>query len=158
MKYCFICLFVYLFCACSVKNQNFSTQSVKTLIVSPMIKINDVGFLKKENNALNLELYKLGQAFFEIKIKDKICINFVCYDKKVFNQKFFKNEYYEDILSDILNANALWQGRNLQKINCGFKQNIKAKNYEIFYQVCDDKVSFFDKISGIKILLTAFRD
>lgn len=125
-----------------------------TLIVSPMIKIDDVAFLKKENNTLNLELYKLGQAFFEIKIKDKICINFVCYDKKVFNQKFFKNEYYEDILSDILNAKTLWQGRNLQKTNCGFKQDIKAKNYEIFYQVCDNKVSFFDNISGIKIILT----
>lgn len=42
------------------------------LIASPMIKINDTAFLKKENNALNLEVYKLGQAFFELKIKDKI--------------------------------------------------------------------------------------
>ncbi len=34
------------------------------LIASPMIKINDTAFFKKENNALNLEVYKLGQAFF----------------------------------------------------------------------------------------------
>ncbi|EAJ4767347.1 hypothetical protein D3583_09455, partial [Campylobacter jejuni] len=106
------------------------------------------------NNALNLEVYKLGQAFFELKIKDKICINAVCYDKKVFNQKFFKNVYYDDILSDILKANALWQGKNLEKTDCGFEQNLKAKNYEIFYQVCDNKVSFFDKISHTKIILT----
>ncbi|EAL4955133.1 hypothetical protein DPN02_06695, partial [Campylobacter jejuni] len=67
---------------------------------------------------------------------------------------FFKNVYYDDILSDILKANALWQGKNLEKIDCGFEQNLKAKNYEIFYQVCDNKVSFFDKISHTKIILT----
>lgn len=151
MKYCFALALAFFLCACSVKNQNFSSQSLMILIASPMIKINDAAFLKKENNALNLEVYKLGQAFFELKIKDKICINAVCYDKKVFNQKFFKNEYYEDILSDILNAKALWQGKNLQSTSCGFKQDLKAKNYAIFYQVCDDKISFFDRISRIKI-------
>ncbi|EFU0585455.1 hypothetical protein TY756_001848, partial [Campylobacter jejuni] len=51
-------------------------------------------------------------------------------------------------------ANALWQGKNLEKTDCGFEQNLKAKNYEIFYQVCDNKVSFFDKISHTKIILT----
>ena len=154
MKHCLAPCFVFFLCACGVKNQNFSSQSLMVLIISPMIKVNDAAFLKKENNALNLEVYKLGQAFFELKIKDKICINAVCYDKKVFNQKFFKNVYYDDILSDILKANTLWQGRNLEKTDCGFEQNLKAKNYEIFYQVCDNKVSFFDKISHTKIILT----
>ncbi|MFK0442767.1 hypothetical protein ACISOS_08390, partial [Campylobacter jejuni] len=62
--------------------------------------------------------------------------------------------YYDDILSDILKANALWQGKNLEKADCGFEQNLQAKNYEIFYQVCDNKVRFFDKISHTKIILT----
>ncbi|AXP09468.1 hypothetical protein N4T57_06575 [Campylobacter hepaticus] len=154
MKYCFIAVLVFFIYGCSVKNQNASTQSLNTLIISPMVKIHDVAFLKKENHMLNLEVYKLGRAFFQIKIKDKICLNFICYDKEVFNQKFFKNIYYEDILKDILNKNVLWQGRNIEKTSCGFKQNLKSKNYEIFYQVCYDKVSFFDNISGIKIVLT----
>lgn len=46
--------------------------------------------------------------------------------------KIFKNVYYDDILNDILKANPLWQGRNLEKTDCGFEQNLKAKNYEIF--------------------------
>ncbi len=128
------------------------------LISSPAIKINDVAFLKRENQTLNLEVYNLGQAFFKLKIKDKICLNTVCYDKKVFNQKFLKNEYYEDILNDILNARTLWQGKNLEKTNCGFNQNLKAKNYEIFYQVCGGKLGFFDRISGIKIILNRLEE
>ncbi|EJA9299317.1 hypothetical protein MUK15_001030 [Campylobacter coli] len=154
MRKIFIFFLILFFSACALKNQDYSSQKMKVVFSTPTIKINDFGFLKKENNALNLEVYKLGQAFFELKIKDKICINAVCYDKKVFNQKFFKNVYYDDILSDILKANALWQGKNLEKTDCGFEQNLKAKNYEIFYQVCDNKVSFFDKISHTKIILT----
>lgn len=60
------------------------------LIASPMIKINDTAFLKKENNALNLEVYKLGQAFFELKIKDKICINVVVMINKCLIKNFLK--------------------------------------------------------------------
>ncbi|EOI3898455.1 TPA: hypothetical protein ACX8E9_001715, partial [Campylobacter jejuni] len=53
MKHCLALCFIFFLCACSVKNQNFSSQSLMVLIASPMIKINDAAFLKKENNALN---------------------------------------------------------------------------------------------------------
>ncbi|ECH5256970.1 hypothetical protein FPW35_03075 [Campylobacter coli] len=154
MRKIFIFFLILFFSACALKNQDYSSQKMKVVFSTPTIKINDFGFLKKENKALNLEVYKLGQAFFKLKIREDICLNSVCYSKMVFNQKFFKNVYYDDILSDILKANALWQGKNLEKTDCGFEQNLKAKNYEIFYQVCDNKVSFFDKISHTKIILT----
>lgn len=124
------------------------------LLNTPMIKINDAGFLKKESKALNLEIYKLGQAFFELKIRDNICLNAVCYDKITFNQKFLKNAYYDDILKDILEAKPLWNGKNIQKTQCGFIQKLSGVNYEIFYEICDNKISFFDKISRVKIVLT----
>ncbi|ECQ7377327.1 hypothetical protein F0F11_04560 [Campylobacter coli] len=158
MKHCLALCFIFFLCACSVKNQNFSSQSLMVLIASPMIKINDAAFLKKENNALNLEVYKLGQAFFKLKIREDICLNSVCYSKMVFNQKFFKNAYYEDILKDILEAKPLWNGKNMQKTQCGFNQNLNSANYEIFYEVCDNKISFVDRISRIKIVLMNFKD
>ncbi|EPV4111125.1 hypothetical protein ACV52Z_001985 [Campylobacter coli] len=158
MKHCLALCFIFFLCSCSVKNQNFSSQSLMVLIASPMIKINDAAFLKKENKALNLEVYKLGQAFFKLKIREDICLNSVCYSKMVFNQKFFKNAYYEDILKDILEAKPLWNGKNMQKTQCGFNQNLNSANYEIFYEVCDNKISFVDRISRIKIVLMNFKD
>ncbi|TKX32622.1 hypothetical protein [Campylobacter aviculae] len=155
MKKILILFFVLFFIsACSLKNQNNFNQSIAITINSPLIRMSDFGFLKKENQTLILEVYKMGQAFLNLKIKDKICLNAICYNKQVFNKKFFKNEYYDDILSDILNSKPLWQGRNLKQIACGFKQNLKTKNYEIFYEVCHNKVSFLDKVSRIKIVLT----
>ncbi|TKX31309.1 hypothetical protein [Campylobacter estrildidarum] len=146
-------LVLFFFNACTVKNQNYHSQSVSIIINSPFLKMRDFGFLKRQNQILILEVYRMGQAFFNLKIKDKICLNIACYDKQIFNKKFFKNEYYDDILSDILNAKPLWQGKNLQKTTCGFKQNLKTENFEIFYEVCQNKVSFLDKISHIKIVL-----
>ncbi len=156
MKKIFIFFLLLFFSACALKNQNYSSQKMKVVFNTPAIKINDFGFLKKENKALNLEVYKLGQAFFKLKIREDICLNSVCYSKTVFNQKFFKNTYYEDILKDILEAKSLWNGKDMQKTQCGFNQSLNSANYEIFYEVCDNKISFFDKTSHIKIILVKF--
>lgn len=156
MKKIFIFFLLLFFSACALKNQEYPSQKMKVVFNTPAIKINDFGFLKKENKALNLEVYKLGQAFFKLKIREDICLNSVCYSKIVFNQKFFKNTYYEDILKDILEAKPLWNGKNIEKTQCGFNQKLNSANYEIFYEVCDNKISFFDKISHIKIILVKF--
>ncbi|HEG0607404.1 TPA: hypothetical protein SB587_000686 [Campylobacter coli] len=156
MKKIFIFFLLLFFSACALKNQEYPSQKMKVVFNTPAIKINDFGFLKKENKALNLEVYKLGQAFFKLKIREDICLNSVCYSKTVFNQKFFKNTYYEDILKDILEAKLLWNGKNIEKTQCGFNQKLNSANYEIFYEVCDNKISFFDKISHIKIILVKF--
>lgn len=156
MKKIFIFFLLLFFSACALKNQEYPSQKMKVVFNTPAIKINDFGFLKKENKALNLEVYKLGQAFFKLKIGEDICLNSVCYSKTVFNQKFFKNTYYEDILKDILEAKPLWNGKNIEKTQCGFNQKLNSANYEIFYEVCDNKISFFDKISHIKIILVKF--
>lgn len=154
----FIFFLILFFSACALKNRDYSSQKMKVVFSTPTIKINDFGFLKKENKALNLEVYKLGQAFFKLKIREDICLNSVCYSKMVFNQKFFKNAYYEDILKDILEAKPLWNGKNMQKTQCGFNQNLNSANYEIFYEICDNKISFVDRISRIKIVLMNFKD
>lgn len=156
MKKIFIFFLLLFFSACALKNQEYPSQKMKVVFNTPAIKINDFGFLKKENKALNLEVYKLGQAFFKLKIREDVCLNSVCYSKTVFNQKFFKNTYYEDILKDILEAKSLWNGKNIEKTQCGFNQKLNSTNYEIFYEVCDNKISFFDKISHIKIILVKF--
>lgn len=60
------------------------------LIASPMIKINDAAFLKKENNALNLEVYKLGQAFLNSKSKIKFVSMQCVMIKKCLIKNFLK--------------------------------------------------------------------
>lgn len=150
----FSVLFLALFLnSCASKTQDFSVQSVLVLINTKDLKINDAGFLKQEKQALNLELYKFAKPFFMLKISDKICLNAACYQKEIFNEKFLKNAYYDDFLEDILRAKPLYNGKNLEKQTCGFIQKISTKSYQIIYELCEDKISFLDQMSGTKIIL-----
>lgn len=152
MKRIFPFLIVLFFSACVIKNTHFNSQSVLLSVSSNSMRFSEAGFLKQDSKTLDLEIYKLGQAFFELKIRDKICLNSACYDKKNFNEKFFQNTYYDDILKDILLAKPLWKGRDLEKNECGFTQELKNSSYDIFYQVCGDKSTFFDKKTKVKII------
>lgn len=156
MKRIFFLFIALFFGACASKNTSFNSQSVLLSVSSNSMRFSEAGFLKENSKTLDLEIYKLGQAFFELKIRDKICLNSVCYDKKNFNEKFFQNAYYDDILKDILLAKPLWKGHNLEKNECGFSQKLKKSSYDIFYEVCDDKSTFFDKKTKMKIILKKF--
>ncbi len=154
----FLALFLALFLnSCASKNENFASQStsqsVLVLISTKDLKINDAGFLKQKKGEMSLEIYKFAKPFFELKISDKICLNSICYNQKDFNKKFLKNAYYEGFLEDILRARPLYNAKNLEKKNCGFLQKLKSSFYEISYEVCGDKTSFFDASSGTQIIL-----
>lgn len=132
-----------------------NTKSVAILIKSKMLKINDAGFIHFYKNSLNLQLYKSGQNILNLVIKDKICLNNACENKRDFNAKFFQNAHYDDILIDILNAAPIYKGKNLTQTNCGFTQNLR--NLAIKYAICDNETLFFDEKNGVKIIIKGLK-
>lgn len=153
LPYIFIFFLAFFLNACAVLYpKNKVDESVFVMMNLPEIKLSDFGFLHTRTNALNLQVYKAAQPFFELKINKKICLNGICYEKENFNQKFLKNSYYNELLEDILRAKPLWNAKNLQKSECGFTQSLIGQNYNIIYEVCDAKVYFFDSKLGTKII------
>ena len=120
-------------------------------ILSPIMRINDVGFLHKNNDSLNLQIYSSAVNIANIKINDRICINNVCYEKKEFNRQFFLNEHYDEFFAEILERKPIYDRRNLVANPCGFSQNLS--NYSIQYEVCDSNINFVDTKNGIKIII-----
>lgn len=153
MRKYFALFLIFFLSACAIKSTQTKTQTVHFTLLSPEIKIADAGFLKQNKQEIKLELYKLAHLILKLKIDKKICANQACYPKLAFNAKYFKNYYYEDFLSDILLAKPLFNGKNLEKTRCGFKQKINSQNYEIEYEICDLKISFYEKKNKIKIIL-----
>ncbi|MDO4674930.1 hypothetical protein [Campylobacter sp.] len=157
MKKIWLFVVVLFLSACAVKNpktQNPPTQTMRILLSSPAIKINDMGFLRHEGGGLILQIYKLGKPLLALSVRDKICLNGACYAKRIFNEKFFNHAHYDDFLSDILKARPLYAGKNLQKSPCGSTQVLEAKNYAIVYELCGENVRFWDKISRVRLQLT----
>ncbi|AJC86985.1 hypothetical protein [Campylobacter sp. RM16704] len=142
---CFLCVF---FSSCTLKKPQ--SQGVYVVLKTPQMKFADYGFLYERQKSVKLELYNASKALFELKITDKICINGVCYTKKLFNKRFFNYEYYDDFLQDIILKKPIFSGKNKQINSCGFSQKLLSKNYDIFYEVCNGNINFSDKKSKIK--------
>ena len=144
-----------LICACSLQKASTS-KALSLSINSNLIKFSEQGFLYEGKNSLRLEIYKLGQAFFTLNIGDKICLDKICYEKKAFNERFFKALHYEDLMGDILKFQPLYEGLNLSKNECGFKQTLQSKNYDIIYSVCDEMLEFKDLQNKILIKIRVY--
>lgn len=144
-------VFMLFLSGCAFVKTPKDTKSLNVAILSPMIKISDIGFLHSYKNELNLQIYNSAISVANIKISKNICINRVCFSKLEFNHKFFNSEHYDEILSDIILKKPIYDGLNLTKNECGFIQNLK--NDTIKYEICDNKVKFFDLQNRVKIII-----
>ncbi|MGP1486056.1 MAG: hypothetical protein ACTTJC_08255 [Campylobacter sp.] len=148
-RFLFGVFLVFILSGCSHIGSKKSNSFMIT-IVSAIIKINDVGFLHKNANSLNVQIYNSGVNTINIKVlADKICINNACYAKQEFNQKFFTQAHYEEFFEDILNKKPIYNGKNLTTTNCGFSQKID----ELTYDVCCKNVNLNDPKRRIKIII-----
>lgn len=145
------CLGVILFLGCQ-RAQLERSQTLQVTIISPMIKINDVGFLHTYKNGLNLQIYNSGVNTANLKSdSEHVCVGHGCFERTEFNEKFFLSAHYERIFDDILQGREIFGGEGLVRKECGFEQNI-SKN-SIKYEVCGGSVKFSDAKNRVKIIL-----
>ncbi len=128
------------------------TTPVFVSIYSPQIKISDEGFLKEAPGYKELIIYKLGSEPVSFTLKEnKICVNYHCFNKKDFMQKYFKG-FKKDFFDKILNKEPLSVGI-ITKTSNGFIQ--KSKN--IIYMVKKNEVLFKDRQRKIIIFIKFLR-
>ncbi|MSN95741.1 hypothetical protein F1B92_00775 [Campylobacter sp. FMV-PI01] len=148
-KNIFFLIFIGIFfVSCAKTGLNRSKSAIFT-IKSPLIKINDAGFIDFGKKKIRLQIYNSGVGLFEMDIKDKICYNGICEDEIKFNEKFFKFKHYRGFFKDILAKKPIYNAKNLIKTECGFRQEVINLQYEI----CNKKISFNDKKNEIKIII-----
>ena len=142
MKKIYIFIAILLFTGCA-KISPQSSKAVAFTVISPSLKINDVGFIHRFKEKTELQIYNSGVSILKMDISyDKICLNSACDDEISFNRKFFKNEHYIGFFSDILNHKPIYNEKNLVKTDCGFIQNI-SENF-IEYKLCNEFIEFAD--------------
>lgn len=148
MKKNLVFLLLALFFVSCADKQPVQTSPVNFTIISPIIRINDAGFIHRYAYNTDIDVYSSGVSIAKIDIKpNQICLNRACDDEAVFNQKFFKDRHYNGLFADIVNKKAIFGGKNLVKTACGFKQNFS----DIEYEICGDLSKFRDSKNKIKI-------
>lgn len=146
-----IIAFSLFFASCAQKNPTQSSsqnesKAVQMLIISPLVRINDAGFIHFSKNNAKVQIYSAGAGLFELKIAEKICINSTCYAPKDFNVKFLGEVYYENILADVIASKPLYSRKVEQNTCGGFSQSFA----DISYEVCATKTTFKSKKSRIE--------
>lgn len=151
MKTLFLLLIAVLFFSgCSTKEYTH-TQTKVIVLKSPQLKFADIGYLRHDGLAVELELFTAGQAVEKISIDDYICVSKGCLSKESFNQEYLHAKYPETILQNILLGRAIFNGVNKQKTEAGFEQFIQDEDVDIIYKVGVSSIYFKDKKNKILV-------
>lgn len=141
-------IFALFFSACSTKNYETTETKIIT-IKSPKIKFSDVGYVRSSNNKIELELFIAGKSIQKFTLNHVICTNSGCMGKGAFNEEYLNKSYPSDILQNIILAQPIYGGKNIQKKDSGFEQFITDVGVEITYRVDSNGVYFRDKKNSI---------
>ena len=136
------------FSACSIKNYEHSESKVIS-IKTPKLKFSDLGYLKRSDEAVRLELFVAGRNVQNITINHLICVDDGCMRKSSFNREFLHPSYPDDMLQNIILGREIYDAKNLVKKSDGFEQSVKTKDIEIRYRVTSKEIYFKDKKNHI---------
>jgi len=147
-------VFVIIFLVgCSQKLPFNSSTPYYIVMKNNQIAVADTGFIKKDENRLNLQLFSASTPVFDLYVEDNICVEHTCVSKTRFNREFFGTSHYDDFLVDMLNLRPIYDKKNFKKTQNGFEQKIKTENFDITYKVDNGNLYFKDRQNKILIKL-----
>ena len=138
---------------CSYKEPFLSSKPYYIVIKNSQIAVADTGFIKKDENRINLQLFSASTPIFDLHVKDDVCLDYVCMSKRSFNREFFGFSHYESFINELFNFKPIYDDKNLKKTELGFEQEIKTDEFNIVYKVDGENLYFKDKKNSVLIKL-----
>ncbi len=149
MKYLLVFLVLF-FSACSVKQLEKNSKMV--VFKTQNIRFSDLGYIGKDGDSVEIDLYVVGKAFKKISIDGMVCIEGEgCMRKSSFNEEYLCSVYPDDLLKNVFLAKPIYEQKNLLKTDIGFVQIIQNENVDIVYRVETEMVYFKDRKNRILI-------
>jgi len=147
VRYIFLVLFL-LFSGCSLKNYKHEESKI-IIIKTPKLKFSDLGYIRHNNDDVEIELFMAGVSVQKISINHLICVNEGCMLKNSFNEEYLNAEYPSNILQNILLSKMIYDGQNRVQTPSGFEQIIQTDNVDIKYRVTKNETFFKDRKNRI---------
>ena len=151
LKFSILWVSLILFSACSVKEYQLSTPKI-IILKTPQIKFADTGYIRKDANSVQIELYSSGQPVKRIEINTLVCVDDEgCIRKSSFNREYLNENYSDDLLLHVALGEKIFDGKNFILTDDGFEQHIKNSDYNITYRVNKQEIYFKDRLNHILI-------
>ena len=139
-----------IFSGCAVKEYKSSVPKIITF-KTKKLRFNDLGYIRQNGDAIQLELFSAGQAVERFEINHLVCISDGCMSKSGFNSDYLNAEYPDDTLQNILLGRAIFEGEAMSETETGFEQHPESGSYAITYRVSEEETYFKDRKNEILI-------
>lgn len=136
---------------CSSKHYTFSEPKL-IVLKTPKLKFADMGYLRHEGDAVEVELFIAGAAVEKIAIDSKVCVSSGCMSEEEFTRTYLYKGYPADTMRNILLGRDIFEGKGKSELcNGTLYQYIRNEDMDFVYRRKPSEIYFKDYLNGIMI-------
>ncbi len=125
------------------------------VIKSPKLKYADMGYLRYEGDAVEMELFTAGIAVEKISIDKQVCVSAGCMSEEAFVKEYLYKDYPRDTMRRVLQSEPVFDGNGTSESCGGVKiQNIRNDEMDIVYRHSVKETYFKDRLNGLMIKIS----
>lgn len=142
---------VLLIGGCSSKHYSISEPKIIT-IKSPKLKFSDMGYVRREGDAVEVELFTAGVAVEKISIDSQVCVSSGCMSEEKFVHDYLYEGYPADTMRNIILGKDIFSGQGKSEMcNGTLYQYIRNEDIDFVYRRKPSEIYFKDRLNGIMI-------
>jgi hypothetical protein len=130
------------------------TQSEPKLITikSPKLKFSDMGYLRRDDGSVEVELFAAGVAVEKISIDGSVCVSSGCMSEERFVKEYLYELYPSDTMRRVLRGEDIFGGKGKEELcNGALYQFIRDDEMDIIYRRKPSEIYFKDRLNGLMI-------
>lgn len=143
---------------CSVKHYSISEPKM-IVLKTKKFKFADMGYLRHEGDAVEVEIFTAGVAVEKISIDSEVCTGSGCMSEEEFAQKYLYEGYPADTMRNILLGRDIFDGKGKSEMcNGTLYQYIRNEDMDFVYRRKPSEIYFRDHLNGIMIKITDVKE
>jgi len=124
-------------------------------IKSPLLKFSDMGYIRHDDNSVEVELFAAGVVVEKISIDKKVCVSAGCMDEAEFTRKYLYPDYPADTMRRILLGEDIFDGKNKEELCSGtLFQFIRNDEMDVMYRRSKGEIFFKDRLNGLIVKIS----
>lgn len=144
---------------CATKHFSISEPKMLTL-KTPKIKYSDMGYIRYEGDAVQVELFTAGVSVEKITLEnDSVCVSAGCMSEEKFVKEYLNPDYPRDTMRRILQNTDIFNGVGKSEMCNGILyQYIRNAEMDIVYRRKAGEIYFKDRLNGVMIKIEQIKE
>lgn len=146
-----VSILIFLIGGCGTKHYRVSEPKMITL-KTPKIKFSDMGYVRYDEQSVEVELFTAGVAVEKISMDGEVCVSAGCMDEGKFVKEYLNSDYPSDTMRHIVMGKDIFLGQGKSEMcNGTLYQYIRNDEMDIVYRRKPTEIYFKDRLNGVLI-------